>query len=56
MTQSSSGDHRGHQTSMEYAKLCMSMQLDNARYSAMPDVLELAPRMARGAGQVQEAM
>jgi hypothetical protein len=34
MTQASSGDHRGHQASMEYVKLCMSMQLGNARYSA----------------------
>jgi hypothetical protein len=33
MTQTSSGDHRGHQTSMEYANLCMTMQLRNARYS-----------------------
>jgi hypothetical protein len=38
MTQASSGVHRGNQTSMEYAKLCMSMQLGKARYSADPRV------------------
>jgi hypothetical protein len=34
MTLTNSGDHRGHQTSMEYAKQRMSMRLGNARYSA----------------------
>jgi hypothetical protein len=38
MTQTSSGDHRGHQTLMEYAKLCMSTKLRNARYSAEAEV------------------
>ena len=56
MTQTSSGDHRGHQTSMEYAKLCMSMQLRNARYSAMQSVSLGLCRGRRGLGQVPEAM
>ena len=40
---------------MEYAKVCMSMRLGNARYSAMPGV---SPAWARGdgRGQVPEAM
>ena len=35
MTQTSSGDYCGHQTSMEYAKPCINMRWGNARYSCM---------------------
>ena len=41
---------------MEYAKLCMSMQLRNARYSAMQSVSLGLCRGRRGLGQVPEAM
>jgi hypothetical protein len=34
MMQAGSGDYRGHRTLMEYAELCMSMCLSNARYLA----------------------
>ena len=43
------GTHHGHQASIEYAKVCMSMRLGNARYSACASAYKVFSDLRSGA-------